>query len=756
MNYKLYKLLCLVALIVMIIGNFSPVNALSVDRAFQTSNTYFVATNGNDSNAGTEAAPWLTVRKALATIKAGDTLIIRGGQYSAVTTGWYLANSGTASQPITITNYPGEQVLLIAPAATVSGNYVIKCTPNSGVTPKADYVRIIGTDVSPRPLPNSVTSQKGIVMMGVVGAIAPAVMAIDCDFWEVAGVDFVDVAYGIFTRKINHGLNSSDNWNVHNNRVYGYFRESGMQFNGNYNRIENNEIYKVNNRLDTPYGCQLLNLLGNNNIVRGNTLSRLGSTSRCIGILLEWDLADANLIENNVISEVPNGITSLGGDGNTIRNNRMSGTDTAFVLYSYADTVTAYPCNFTEIAPYDSAEYIDRGYYYPHDCRSKNNLITGNILSGFTTQIRMSPLQESSNSFIPLDAVQTVIPTTTATPTAAFTLTPEPPPATQTTAFTETPTATTSVTQIVPTATFFPTETPPATVTSLPTTTPAPTGQTVITSASPKTLLVGETSLVSVNMVNIPVEGYASVEFTCTFAPDIIKTENIQVATLFGNDPVSAFQDLQNGSFILAIAGSNGNKALTDGLAFTFTASGLKAGQSGVDCAARVSTGENILTSLASLPDILTVLDASSPTATPVLPPTIIGQVIAGKPVTVSLLNSDSSVAAVTTTNSDGTFLLTTNPGSYIVIASAEGYLNAQGIITLADGINSVMPTITLPAGDIDGNDVIDQYDALTLGMNYNVIAPTAADLSNDGLTNILDLELLAENYRKAGALAWQ
>ena len=753
MNYKLHKLLCMAALIVMIAGNFSPVNALSTNRVLQTSNIYYVATNGKDTNAGTETAPWLTVRKALATIKAGDTLIVRGGQYDAITAGWYLANSGTASQPITITNYPGEQVLFKAPAATVSGNYVIKCTPNSGATPKADYVRIIGTDVSPRPLPNGITSQKGIVMMGVVGAIAPAVMAIDCDFWEVAGVDFVDVAYGIFTRKINHGLNSSDNWNVHNNRVHGYYRESGMQFNGNYNLIENNEIYKVNNRLDTPYGCQLLNLLGNNNVVRGNTLSRLGSTSRCIGILLEWDLSDANLIENNTISEVPNGISFLGGDGNTIRNNRLSGTDTAIVIHSYADTMKDYPCNFTEIAPYDSAEYVDRGYYYPNDCRSKNNLITGNVISGFATQLRMYPLQEDSNIFISSGATQTAT-----VPTATHTQTPTPTATALATGISPTPLST--ETAAPATATSISTEPPAVTVTPLPTSTTVPIGTTVLTSASPKTLLTGQTGTVSVSLANLPASGFVGIEFTCAFAPETLSASNIQVSGLFGTDPVFAFNDSQNGNFIVAIAGSNGNKITSDGTAFTFSVSALNPGQSTIECTARVSTGDDTLTSISSISDVVTVLDNSptaiAATATPILPPTLTGQVIAKKTVTVSLLNADSSLAATTTTNSDGTFSLTADPGSYLVIASAEGYLNSQGTVTLADGVLTTLPPITLPAGDIDNNDVIDQYDALTLGMNYNVIAPATADLSNDGLTNILDLEMLAENFRKAGALAWQ
>jgi hypothetical protein len=63
---------------------------------------------------------------------------------------------------------------------------------------------------------------------------------------------------------------------------------------------------------------------------------------------------------------------------------------------------------------------------------------------------------------------------------------------------------------------------------------------------------------------------------------------------------------------------------------------------------------------------------------------------------------------------------------------------------------------ITLPAGDIDGNNIIDQFDALTIGMNYNAAEPSIADLNNDGIINVLDLELLAANYRKTGPVIWQ
>ncbi len=132
------------------------------------------------------------------------------------------------------------------------------------------------------------------------------------------------------------------------------------------------------------------------------------------------------------------------------------------------------------------------------------------------------------------------------------------------------------------------------------------------------------------------------------------------------------------------------------------------------------------------------------------------GQVNASKPVTVSLYNTDSSLAATVNANSDGTFTLQAPAGTYVVIATASGFLSAQGSVTITGGSASTMPTISLLAGDIDNNNVIDQLDAMTIGMNYNAADPVAADLNSDGVINVLDLELLAHNYRATGPTAWQ
>jgi len=47
--------------------------------------TYYVATNGSDSNAGTLAAPFKSITKAQSVASSGDTVSIRGGTYSSFT-----------------------------------------------------------------------------------------------------------------------------------------------------------------------------------------------------------------------------------------------------------------------------------------------------------------------------------------------------------------------------------------------------------------------------------------------------------------------------------------------------------------------------------------------------------------------------------------------------------------------------------------------------------------------------------------------
>ena len=460
--------------------------------------------------------------------------------------------------------------------------------------------------------------------------------------------------------------------------------------------------------------------------------------------------------------------------------------------------------------------------------------------------------------------------------------------------------------------------------------TPTPTGPYISTTTDLANIDVGTTTLVTVRLNNVPTNGYTSVEITCPFDSSLLETSNITVSDLFGTDPAIAINGPQNGSFIVAVAGSLGNKATTSGTAFIFDAKGLQAGQVPLECTARVSGGDNQLSAIPSIGTVLTiggivptstitptvtvtpsptasvtptststvddwltftnqtygfrfqyppqgvivsggddtftridlpfaqgtnlrekylemvvaenVSPCQSPLATqsmletsevvtinelsflkqtggdgaagnlyqwvaysiirdnvcvsldfilhslnpgnfPVPPPvfdyaaesavfgqiastyawlpavqdgTLMGTVIASKPVTVNLYDLDDVLVETVSVNLDGTFTLTLPAGTYTAVASANGFLNPQASVTITGSDTTTLTTMRLPAGDIDGNGIIDQFDALTIGMNYNAAEPSVADLNNDGIINVLDLEALAGNYRKTGPVVWQ
>jgi hypothetical protein len=72
--------------------------------------TYFVdANNGDDDGPGSQKHPWATVNHALEQLEAGDTLVLRHGNYFENV---YCAVRGTTEKPITIRSYPGERVVV--------------------------------------------------------------------------------------------------------------------------------------------------------------------------------------------------------------------------------------------------------------------------------------------------------------------------------------------------------------------------------------------------------------------------------------------------------------------------------------------------------------------------------------------------------------------------------------------------------------------------------------------------------------------
>jgi hypothetical protein len=88
---------------------------------------YYVAPNGNNSNAGSENSPFRTIQHGVNQLRPGDTLIVRAGTYHEALR---IQKSGTADRPITIMAYPGERPI-------VDGQYRLPSGPVHGRDPKS-------------------------------------------------------------------------------------------------------------------------------------------------------------------------------------------------------------------------------------------------------------------------------------------------------------------------------------------------------------------------------------------------------------------------------------------------------------------------------------------------------------------------------------------------------------------------------------------------------------------------------------------
>jgi len=91
--------------------------------------TYYVSTNGSNSNNGTINQPFASWQKAVDVAVAGDIIYIRGGVYNTSgtqrTTGYcglFIQNkNGTSSNRISILAYPGEVPILDCSGMTQQG-----------------------------------------------------------------------------------------------------------------------------------------------------------------------------------------------------------------------------------------------------------------------------------------------------------------------------------------------------------------------------------------------------------------------------------------------------------------------------------------------------------------------------------------------------------------------------------------------------------------------------------------------------------
>ncbi|MBN8688851.1 MAG: DUF4990 domain-containing protein [Chitinophagales bacterium] len=153
--------------------------------------TFYMSPSGNNSNAGTISAPWLTLEYAENQLAAGDTLYLRGGTYrSSKATGivnrFYIDNLyGTAANKIYILNYPGEKPVFNMNEQLIAG------APGDGPVglkiENAGYLHIRGIRItSLAQNPANINSPCGMILYNVDNSIV-----------ELVEIDYIQ-GYGMY------------------------------------------------------------------------------------------------------------------------------------------------------------------------------------------------------------------------------------------------------------------------------------------------------------------------------------------------------------------------------------------------------------------------------------------------------------------------------------------------------------------------------------------------------------------------------
>jgi parallel beta-helix repeat protein len=276
--------------------------------------TFYVSNSGNDTAAGSVEAPWQTLQKAANVVNAGDTVIVRAGNY----TGFDIRRDGTATSRITFLAEDGVNI--------TSRNAV---TPDGINLEGADYVTIDGFTVNNMPR----TGIRSVLNEGVI--IRNNHLDNNYRWGILTGFSYdLLIENNVASRsQVEHGIyvsNSGDRPTIRNNTIFNNYA-NGIHMNGDVSLggdgiisgalVEGNVIYGNGNG-----GGSGINADGvQNSIFRNNLIYDTHASGISLYRIDGGGGSSNNLVVNNTVIVASNGRWALniqsGSTGNTVRNN---------------------------------------------------------------------------------------------------------------------------------------------------------------------------------------------------------------------------------------------------------------------------------------------------------------------------------------------------------------------------------------------------------------------------------------------------
>ena len=283
--------------------------------------TYYVAIGGNDSSSGTLVQPFLTIRKGLSVMKAGDRLYIRGGTYSErIDSNSQTIPTGTSwSDAPIIAAYPGEAVTL-RPSAGWSGASIINLAHS--------YIQFVVFDGGPDH--HNLILDAGLLLNGYGFTTTNGAHHVRLNHFEIKNAG----ASGVLTSYGNQAAPATTahqflNGDIHNNgfdparppEAHGfYLATSGNLIQGS--KIHDNAGYNIQVYCGGFSNGQVVN----DNVIEGNELYNSGRFSSIILSSGTNNVAINNIVRNSTHGiEVSFDASAAKVYNNTIYSNRGYG-----------------------------------------------------------------------------------------------------------------------------------------------------------------------------------------------------------------------------------------------------------------------------------------------------------------------------------------------------------------------------------------------------------------------------------------------